>query len=180
MWPFFFFFNLTVLLLSTALGELSALLSKSCGSSFLLTNLISSVPSNSSTARTQVCAGSRSVQSPADQVVPKFTAVSLCALWPSKDIWAFSFVFRTKKFLIPLLTRKPGFLQWNQMMFPHLPGLVCLNDWVSALESVMHLGLPWRMLSSQLSTAKSSDGMINYHEWFNELAIKGANIDVRM
>lgn len=44
----------------------------------------------------------------------------------------------------------------------------------------MHLGLPWRMLSSQLSTAKSSDGMIKYHEWFNELAIKGANIDVRM
>ena len=66
------------------------------------------------------------------------------------------------------------------MMFPHVSGLVSLNDWASALEGVMHLGLPWRMLSSQLSTAKSSDGMISYHEWFDELAIKGANIDVRM
>lgn len=66
------------------------------------------------------------------------------------------------------------------MKFPYLSGLVSLNDWASALESVMHLGLPWRMLSSQLATAKTSEGMISYHEWFNELAIKGANIDVRM
>ncbi|XP_056889538.1 serine/threonine-protein phosphatase with EF-hands 2 isoform X2 [Takifugu flavidus] len=56
-------------------------------------------------------------------------------------------------------------------------GLVSLSDWASALESVMHLGLPWRMLSSQLATAKTSDGMISYHEWFDELAIKGANTD---
>lgn len=66
------------------------------------------------------------------------------------------------------------------MRFPCLSGLVSLSDWASALESVMHLGLPWRMLRSQLATAKTSDGMISYHEWFNELAIKGANIDVRM
>lgn len=66
------------------------------------------------------------------------------------------------------------------MKSPYLSGLVSLNDWASALEGVMHLGLPWRMLSSQLATAKTSDGMISYHEWFNELAIKGANIDVRM
>lgn len=64
------------------------------------------------------------------------------------------------------------------MKFPYLSGLVSLNDWASALESVMHLGLPWRMLSSQLATAKTSEGMISYHEWFNELAIKGANVDV--
>lgn len=68
------------------------------------------------------------------------------------------------------------------MMFPHFPGLVSLCDWASAVESVMHLGLPWRMLSSQLSTksGESGDGMISYHQWFDELAIKGANIDVRM
>uniref|UniRef100_UPI0037E77599 serine/threonine-protein phosphatase with EF-hands 2 n=1 Tax=Semicossyphus pulcher TaxID=241346 RepID=UPI0037E77599 len=56
-------------------------------------------------------------------------------------------------------------------------GLVSLSDWASAVESVMFLGLPWRMLRSQLVTCKSSDGMINYHEWFNELAIKGHNTD---
>lgn len=59
-----------------------------------------------------------------------------------------------------------------------MSGLVSLNDWASAVESVMHLSLPWRMLRYQLFTSKSSDGMINYYEWFNELAIKGPNTDV--
>lgn len=53
------------------------------------------------------------------------------------------------------------------------------KDWACALEGVMHLDLPWRVLRSQLVTTKTSDGMIDYQEWFNELAIKGANVDVR-
>ncbi|XP_068422496.1 serine/threonine-protein phosphatase with EF-hands 2 [Clinocottus analis] len=56
-------------------------------------------------------------------------------------------------------------------------GLVCLNDWASAVESVMHLGLPWRMLRYQLVPGKTIGGMINYYEWFDELAIKGSNAD---
>lgn len=68
----------------------------------------------------------------------------------------------------------------QRVKFPPPSGLVSLNDWACAVESVMHLGLPWRMLRSQLATSKSSDSMIDYHEWFNELAIKGANTDVRM
>ncbi|KAM7415785.1 hypothetical protein PAMA_018041 [Pampus argenteus] len=56
-------------------------------------------------------------------------------------------------------------------------GLVSLNDWASAVESVTHLSLPWRMLRGQLVTCKTSDSMIDYHEWFNELAIKGPNTD---
>ena len=59
-------------------------------------------------------------------------------------------------------------------------GLVSLHDWASAVESVMHLGVPWRMLRYQLVTNRTSDGMIDYHEWFNELAIKGPNTDVSM
>lgn len=61
---------------------------------------------------------------------------------------------------------------------PPLSGLVSLNNWATAVESVMHLSLPWRMLRSQLVTCKTSDGMIDYYEWFNELAIKGPNTDV--
>lgn len=53
-----------------------------------------------------------------------------------------------------------------------------VNDWASAVESVMHLGLPWRMLRSQLATVRTSDGMINYHDWFNEIAISGNNTEV--
>ncbi|KAK9522254.1 hypothetical protein VZT92_018731 [Zoarces viviparus] len=56
-------------------------------------------------------------------------------------------------------------------------GLLCLNDWASAVESVMHLGLPWRMLRCPLVPGKTNGGMIDYHEWFNELAIKGANAE---
>jgi len=56
--------------------------------------------------------------------------------------------------------------------------LVCLNDWASAVESVTHLGLPWRMLRCQLVPCKTNGGMIDYHEWFDELAIKGPNADV--
>ncbi|XP_070760463.1 serine/threonine-protein phosphatase with EF-hands 2 [Enoplosus armatus] len=56
-------------------------------------------------------------------------------------------------------------------------GFVSLSDWASVVESVMYLGLPWRMLRCQLVTSKTSDGMIDYHEWFNDLAIKGPNTD---
>ncbi|XP_037536168.1 serine/threonine-protein phosphatase with EF-hands 2 [Nematolebias whitei] len=58
---------------------------------------------------------------------------------------------------------------------PKNTGLVSLNDWVSAVESVMHLNLPWRTLFCQLVSSKSS--MIDYHDWFNELSIKGLNAD---
>lgn len=65
----------------------------------------------------------------------------------------------------------------NMNLLPPL-GLVSLSDWASAVEGVMHLGLPWRIIRSQLVPSKTSDGLINYHEWFNELAIKGHNTDV--
>uniref|UniRef100_A0A3Q2NUN5 Serine/threonine-protein phosphatase with EF-hands n=1 Tax=Fundulus heteroclitus TaxID=8078 RepID=A0A3Q2NUN5_FUNHE len=56
-------------------------------------------------------------------------------------------------------------------------GLVSLNDWASAVESVMHLNLPWRTLRCQLVACKTADGTIDYCDWFNELAIKGPNTD---
>lgn len=54
-----------------------------------------------------------------------------------------------------------------------------MTDWATAVESVMFLGLPWRMLRCQLVTSKIIDGMIDYNEWFSELNIKGSNTDVR-
>ncbi|XP_063753529.1 serine/threonine-protein phosphatase with EF-hands 2 isoform X2 [Eleginops maclovinus] len=56
-------------------------------------------------------------------------------------------------------------------------GRVSLSDWATAVESVLRLGLPWRIMRSQLVTGRSADGSIDYYEWFNELAIKGANAD---
>ncbi|KAM4577080.1 serine/threonine-protein phosphatase with EF-hands 2 [Odontesthes bonariensis] len=56
-------------------------------------------------------------------------------------------------------------------------GLVSLNNWAIAVESVMHLNLPWRMLRSQLVVCKAGNTMVDYYEWFNELAIKEPNAD---
>ncbi|XP_046871780.1 serine/threonine-protein phosphatase with EF-hands 2 [Hypomesus transpacificus] len=56
-------------------------------------------------------------------------------------------------------------------------GLVSLNDWVNAVESVMRLGLPWRMLRSQLVTCKTATTMLDYHEWFQELAINEPSME---
>ncbi|XP_023857231.2 serine/threonine-protein phosphatase with EF-hands 2 [Salvelinus sp. IW2-2015] len=51
-------------------------------------------------------------------------------------------------------------------------GQVSLNDWATAVESVLRLGLPWRMLRFQLATCKTPGGMLDYQEWFQELSIK--------
>ncbi|XP_061528357.1 serine/threonine-protein phosphatase with EF-hands 2 isoform X2 [Phycodurus eques] len=56
-------------------------------------------------------------------------------------------------------------------------GTVSATDWASAVESAMRLGLPWRMLRSRLVSGRSGEGLIDYQQWFNELAIKGANAD---
>ncbi|XP_022620901.1 serine/threonine-protein phosphatase with EF-hands 2-like [Seriola dumerili] len=79
----------------------------------------------------------------------------------------------------------------REQLFSHRSDLICAfkkidsnntgrlspSDWATAVESVMRLCLPWRMLRYQLVTSRTSDGMIDYYEWFNELAIAGPNTD---
>ena len=55
-----------------------------------------------------------------------------------------------------------------------------LKDWAEAVEGVMHLGLPWRMLRSQLISRRASDGAVDYRQWFTELAIQEPNMEVRL
>ncbi|XP_039658573.1 serine/threonine-protein phosphatase with EF-hands 2 [Perca fluviatilis] len=76
-----------------------------------------------------------------------------------------------------LFAHKSDLLCAFKMVDSKNTGHVSVHDWACAVESVLHLGLPWRMLSYQLVTSKTSDGMIDYHEWFNDLAIKGTNTD---
>lgn len=57
-------------------------------------------------------------------------------------------------------------------------GQVSLNDWATAVESVLRLGLPWRMLRFQLATCKTPGGMLDYQEWFQELSIKEPQMEV--
>ncbi|XP_051551979.1 serine/threonine-protein phosphatase with EF-hands 2-like [Myxocyprinus asiaticus] len=50
-------------------------------------------------------------------------------------------------------------------------GLISLNNWASAVEQVLHLDLPWRVLRPQL-VSDTTDSMLNYYCWFRDLALK--------
>ncbi|XP_035247761.1 serine/threonine-protein phosphatase with EF-hands 2-like isoform X2 [Anguilla anguilla] len=56
-------------------------------------------------------------------------------------------------------------------------GWISLNNWAAAVKNVLRLDLPWRVLRSQLVTS-AQDGQLDYHSWFNELAIKEPNIEI--
>ncbi|XP_021019342.1 serine/threonine-protein phosphatase with EF-hands 2 [Mus caroli] len=48
-------------------------------------------------------------------------------------------------------------------------GVITLSDWATAVESVLHLGLPWRMLRPQLVNS-SADNVLEYRSWLDSLA----------
>ncbi|XP_078072512.1 serine/threonine-protein phosphatase with EF-hands 2-like [Mustelus asterias] len=50
-------------------------------------------------------------------------------------------------------------------------GNISLNDWANALETVLALGLPWRVLRSQL-VPTVLNGLVNFYLWFDDLAIE--------
>ncbi|XP_036382757.1 serine/threonine-protein phosphatase with EF-hands 2 [Megalops cyprinoides] len=50
-------------------------------------------------------------------------------------------------------------------------GFISQNNWAEAVEKVLRLNLPWRVLRTQLVTC-TPDGMLDYQAWFCELAIK--------
>uniref|UniRef100_A0A8B9NGX0 Serine/threonine-protein phosphatase with EF-hands n=1 Tax=Accipiter nisus TaxID=211598 RepID=A0A8B9NGX0_9AVES len=50
-------------------------------------------------------------------------------------------------------------------------GRITLSNWATAVESVLHLGLPWRMLRPQL-VRSTEDGMLEYKSWLDDLAME--------
>uniref|UniRef100_A0A8B9C8H2 Serine/threonine-protein phosphatase with EF-hands n=1 Tax=Anser brachyrhynchus TaxID=132585 RepID=A0A8B9C8H2_9AVES len=50
-------------------------------------------------------------------------------------------------------------------------GRITLSNWATAVESVLHLGLPWRMLRPQL-VRTTADGMLEYKSWLDDLAME--------
>ncbi|XP_067834735.1 serine/threonine-protein phosphatase with EF-hands 2 [Heptranchias perlo] len=50
-------------------------------------------------------------------------------------------------------------------------GKISLNDWANALESILALRLPWRVLRSQL-VPSAPNGLLNFYLWFDDLAIE--------
>ncbi|XP_053107333.1 serine/threonine-protein phosphatase with EF-hands 2 isoform X2 [Hemicordylus capensis] len=50
-------------------------------------------------------------------------------------------------------------------------GLIALSDWAKAMESVLPLGLPWRMLRPQM-VSRLSSGKVNYKLWLKDIALE--------
>ncbi|XP_040526773.1 serine/threonine-protein phosphatase with EF-hands 2 isoform X1 [Gallus gallus] len=50
-------------------------------------------------------------------------------------------------------------------------GRITLSNWATAVESVLRLGLPWRMLRPQL-VRSTADGMLEYKSWLDDLAME--------
>ncbi|XP_051892392.1 serine/threonine-protein phosphatase with EF-hands 2-like isoform X2 [Pristis pectinata] len=50
-------------------------------------------------------------------------------------------------------------------------GQISLNDWANALESILALGLPWRVLRSQL-VPSAPNGLLNFYLWFDDLVVE--------
>ncbi|XP_034152811.1 serine/threonine-protein phosphatase with EF-hands 2 isoform X2 [Esox lucius] len=69
-----------------------------------------------------------------------------------------------------LFAHKSELVSAFQVYDPEHKGRISLGNWASAMEAVLKLGLPWRMLRSQL-VGETVDGMLDYQLWFRELSI---------
>uniref|UniRef100_A0A8C5BII5 Serine/threonine-protein phosphatase with EF-hands n=1 Tax=Gadus morhua TaxID=8049 RepID=A0A8C5BII5_GADMO len=67
-----------------------------------------------------------------------------------------------------LFAHKSDLLGAFQHYDPDNTGVISLKHWASAMEGVLKLGLPWRVLRSQLGTS-TQDGMLDYREWIQDL-----------
>uniref|UniRef100_G3PVB2 Serine/threonine-protein phosphatase with EF-hands n=1 Tax=Gasterosteus aculeatus aculeatus TaxID=481459 RepID=G3PVB2_GASAC len=60
---------------------------------------------------------------------------------------------------------------------PNNKGLISLTHWAGATERVLNLGLPWRVLRSQL-VSSTPHGMVDYQQWIRELSITEPKLEV--
>ncbi|TSK72175.1 Serine/threonine-protein phosphatase with EF-hands 2 [Bagarius yarrelli] len=57
-------------------------------------------------------------------------------------------------------------------------GVISMKHWAAAMESVLRLGLPWRVLRSQLTSCETQDGTMNYYHWIRELDLTEPNSEI--
>ncbi|XP_037835488.1 serine/threonine-protein phosphatase with EF-hands 2 isoform X1 [Kryptolebias marmoratus] len=60
---------------------------------------------------------------------------------------------------------------------PNKTGMISLRDWATATESVLKLGLPWRMMRPQL-VSRTQYGMVNYLQWIRELSVTEPKLEM--
>ncbi|XP_063065803.1 serine/threonine-protein phosphatase with EF-hands 2-like [Engraulis encrasicolus] len=76
-----------------------------------------------------------------------------------------------------LFAHKSDLISAFQEHDPDNTGCISLKDWAVVLENKLHLALPWRVLRSQL-VSSTKNGMLDYNEWFRELAVSKPNKEV--
>ncbi|XP_029921387.1 LOW QUALITY PROTEIN: serine/threonine-protein phosphatase with EF-hands 2 [Myripristis murdjan] len=76
-----------------------------------------------------------------------------------------------------LFVHKPDLISAFQEYDPENTGLISLKHWASATERVLNLGLPWRVLRSQL-VSNTQDGMLDYQQWIRELSSTETKLEV--
>ncbi|XP_040915368.1 serine/threonine-protein phosphatase with EF-hands 2-like [Toxotes jaculatrix] len=76
-----------------------------------------------------------------------------------------------------LFVHKSDLIRAFQEFDPNNTGMICLRHWASATESVLNLGLPWRVLRPQLVNS-TKYGMVDYQQWIRELSITEPRLEI--
>ncbi|XP_067340925.1 serine/threonine-protein phosphatase with EF-hands 2-like [Channa argus] len=76
-----------------------------------------------------------------------------------------------------LFVHKSDLISAFQELDPNNTGMISLSHWAGATESVLKLGLPWRVLRPQL-VSSFQHGMVDYQQWIRELSITEPKIEI--
>ncbi|KAK7142969.1 hypothetical protein R3I93_014195 [Phoxinus phoxinus] len=69
-----------------------------------------------------------------------------------------------------LFTHTSALIREFQEYDPQCTGVISVKHWAEAVEKVLRLSLPWRVLRAQLVTS-TRDGTLNYQHWLNQLSV---------
>ncbi|XP_034997516.2 serine/threonine-protein phosphatase with EF-hands 2-like [Hippoglossus stenolepis] len=76
-----------------------------------------------------------------------------------------------------LFVHKSDLISGFQEFDPNNTGMISLRHWASATESVLKLGLPWRVLRPQL-VSSTQYSMVDYQQWIRELSITEPKLEI--
>ncbi|XP_061732562.1 serine/threonine-protein phosphatase with EF-hands 2-like isoform X2 [Nerophis ophidion] len=76
-----------------------------------------------------------------------------------------------------LFVHKSDLTRVFQEFDPNKTGLISARDWASATESVLKLGVPWRVLRPQLVSV-TEQGMVDYQQWIRELSLTEPHLQI--
>ncbi|KAL1253564.1 hypothetical protein QQF64_018257 [Cirrhinus molitorella] len=77
-----------------------------------------------------------------------------------------------------LFAHKSALIREFQEYDPQCTGLISVKHWAVAVEKVLCLGLPWRVLRSQLVNSSTQDGTLNYQDWVSQLSVIQPNTEI--